>query len=122
MATVLIIDDSGFQRSTIRRVVQAEGHQAIEAKNGVEGVSKAIELKPDFITLDLLMPEMDGVSTLAELKKKNIKIPVVVVTANIQETIRKECMDLGAVGFVNKPMMGPAVDTFKNLLKCYIDA
>jgi two-component system chemotaxis response regulator CheY len=103
MAKVLIVDDSMFSRSMIKKVVNKIGHEAIEAANGLEGLKKIIDEKPDIVFTDLLMPEMDGVGLLTAVKEKNLEIPIVVVSANVQNTVRQQCLELGATEFFNKP-------------------
>ncbi len=103
MAKVLIVDDSMFSRSMIKKVVKKVGHESIEAGNGREGLEKIIDEKPDIVFTDLLMPEMDGIGLLESVKEKNLGIPVVVVSANVQDTVRQQCLELGATEFFNKP-------------------
>jgi len=119
MARVLIIDDSGFQRSVIRMMLQKDGHETIEAPTGGEGIAAARTKSPQVILLDLLMPDMTGIDVLKVLRAENITTPVVVVTADIQETSRKGCMNLGAVGFVNKPVKGDNLTHLLKLVKLY---
>ncbi len=103
MGKVLIVDDSMFSRSMIKKIVKKIGHEAIEAANGKEGVSKIIDEKPDIVFTDLLMPEMDGIGLLAAVKEQDLGVPVVVVSANVQDTVRQQCLELGAAEFFNKP-------------------
>lgn len=103
MAKVLVIDDSGFQRRWITRALTALGHETVEAGNGLEGLKVAGSERPDCITVDLNMPEMDGIAFLGNLKEGENPIPVIVITANIQDDTRKLCADLGAAAFLNKP-------------------
>ncbi len=103
MAKVLVIDDSGFQRRWITRTLTALGHETIEAVNGLEGLRVAGAERPDCITVDLNMPEMDGIAFLGNLKSGETPIPVIVITANIQDDTRKLCTELGAAAFLNKP-------------------
>ena len=103
MGKVLIVDDSMFSRSMIKKLVKNIGHEAIEAVNGNDGVSKIIDEKPDIVITDLLMPEMDGIGLLAAVKEQNLGVPVVVVSANVQDTVRQQCLELGAAEFFNKP-------------------
>ncbi len=103
MAKVLIVDDSMFSRSMIKKVVKNSGHESVEAENGREALEKIIDEKPDIVFTDLLMPEMDGIELLTSLKQKNLGVPVVVVSANVQDTVRQQCLELGAVEFFNKP-------------------
>ena len=103
MAKILIIDDAGFSRHMLGRIVGAVGHQIIEAENGEEGLTKILEEKPDLVLSDLLMPVMSGEELLAVLKEKQVDIPVIIMTSNIQQTIIQKCHDLGAAAFLNKP-------------------
>lgn len=104
MARILIIDDSSFQRGIIRKTLLQAGYETIEAKNGEEGLLRALDAAPDLILLDLVMPEMDGFTVLTELQKQQNAVPVLVLTADIQEITREQCLALGATGFLNKPV------------------
>ena len=103
MSKILIVDDAGFARFMIGKIIKETGHEIIEAENGRIGLEKIESERPDLVITDLLMPEVDGVMLLAELKKKKNAVPVVVMSSNIQETMRQKCHELGAAGFINKP-------------------
>jgi len=103
MACILIIDDSAFARRMTTETLKAQGNEVLEAENGQEGIEQAERHRPDCIVLDLLMPDFDGFEVLKALNEKGSAIPVVVLSADIQETTRIECMELGAVGFLKKP-------------------
>lgn len=104
MSKILVVDDSMFQRKNICSVLLAEGFEIIEAENGRDGLSKAVANQPDMIMTDLLMPEMDGIQFLMALKENNITVPVFVLTSDIQENKKVQCLDLGAAGFLSKPL------------------
>ncbi len=93
-----------LQRAIIRSILKDEGHETLEAVDGAKGLETAIAEKPDFMISDLIMPVMDGHALLAALSKEGLKIPVVIVTADIQDGVRQKCLDQGAVDFVNKPV------------------
>ncbi len=101
--TVLLIDDSAFARQMVAKTLTAQGNEVLEAANGQEGIEKAEQYRPDCIVLDLLMPEMDGLGVLRALKEKDLVIPTIVLSADIQETAQAECLKLGAVAFIEKP-------------------
>jgi len=103
MGKILVVDDSAFARLNICRILKSAGHEIFEAANGREGLDLAMALKPDCILSDLLMPEMDGIDFLAALKEQRIVLPVIVLTADIQETKKRQCLDFGAAGFLQKP-------------------
>ena len=101
--TVLLIDDSSFARQMVAKILTSQGNEVLEAMNGQEGIEKAEQHRPDCIVLDLLMPEMDGFGVLRALKEKDLLIPTIVLSADIQETAQAECLKLGAVAFLKKP-------------------
>ncbi len=103
MSKVLLVDDSMFTRSMLKKLVKEMGHEVVEAANGREGLDAITRDEPDIVITDLLMPEMDGIGLLEAVKKKNIDIPVIVLSANVQDTVREQCIGLGAVEFFNKP-------------------
>ncbi len=103
MASILIIDDSAYTRNKVRATVKIDGHEVMEASDGLMGLKMAVTHRPDCILLDLIMPEMDGLKILRTLYEQGIKIPVIVITADIQLSIQKQCLSLGAAAFINKP-------------------
>lgn len=104
MSLILIIDDSSFQRRMIKKDIAAEGHEIIEAGNGQEGLEMIASHAPECVFLDLLMPEMDGPTVLENLRDQESEIPVIVLTADIQESIKERCLELGAITVINKPL------------------
>lgn len=103
-ARVLIVDDSWFQRLNIRNLLAAEGYELLEADSGEAVLEIVATAQPDCILLDLVMPGMDGFAVLENLKQRNIQIPTIVVSADIQNSTRRRCMDLGAKSVMNKPL------------------
>ncbi|HWQ67965.1 MAG TPA: response regulator [Methanospirillum sp.] len=104
MTQILIIDDSLFQRRIISAPLKGGGYEVIEAVNGRDGLEKIIAEKPDLILLDLLMPEKDGYEVLKELQIAQNKIPVIILTSDVQDSTKEACLTLGAQAFVNKPV------------------
>jgi PAS domain S-box-containing protein len=102
-ATVLVVDDEPSVRSLLAKTLEKEGYRVISAGNGVEALSLAREHKPQAITLDVLMPQMDGWGTLKELKAdaELRDIPVIMVTV-LNE--RGMAIPLGAADFMTKPV------------------
>lgn len=103
MATVLVIDDSDFQRKWIDKTLKNLSHNTLEAGNGKAGLKLMETENPDCIIVDLNMPEMNGIEFLEHINDCKISIPVIVLTADIQEETRKECEELGAAAFLKKP-------------------
>ncbi|HEY9836991.1 MAG TPA: response regulator [Vampirovibrionales bacterium] len=114
MPLILIVDDAQFTRRVICKSLQKQGYLTREASNGREAIGLLDEELPDCILLDLLMPEFDGWDVLTFLKEHDYTIPVIVITADIQETSRQHCFDLGAKAVINKP---PKPDELNNTLK-----
>ncbi len=109
MGLILITDDAAFARRMIRKAVEAGGHEVIEAGNGQECLDMVASHSPDCIMTDLLMPEMDGFALLKALGEKGSKIPVIVLSADIQDSARQKCEGLGAFMMLKKPPKGPEI-------------
>lgn len=109
MPTLLIADDSMFQRFQAGKVAREAGFSVIEAKNGEECLRLAKECAPDALLLDLNMPAPGGLAVLEILGREMPTVAVLVVTADIQETTRQSCLKLGAKGFLNKPVDGASL-------------
>ncbi len=104
MARILIVDDASFMRGSLKFIVESGGHEVVGmAKNGKEALELYTKFKPDMVTLDILMKEMDGVTALKEILKRDPKAKVVMVTALGHEEKQQEAESLGASGFVRKP-------------------
>jgi CheY-like chemotaxis protein len=109
MGLVLITDDAAFSRRMIRKAVEEGGHEVIEAGNGQEGLDMAASHSPDCIMTDLLMPELDGFGLLKALREQGSKIPVIVLSADIQDSARQRCEELGAFMMLKKPPKAPEI-------------
>jgi CheY-like chemotaxis protein len=104
MAMILIIDDAAFSRRMLKKCLQSEGYEIMEAANGKEGLEMIKTYQPGCILTDLLMPEMDGFELLSLIQKEGLKIPTIIISADIQDSSRQQGKDLGAVEFINKPI------------------
>ena len=103
MAKVLIIDDAKFTRTMLKRIIAEFGHETIEASNGREGLDKICSAQPDIVLVDIHMPEMDGVELLSVLRETHTDVPVIVISADVQDITKDKCIDLGVSDFFNKP-------------------
>ncbi|MDH3973200.1 MAG: response regulator [Deltaproteobacteria bacterium] len=103
MAAILVVDDSSFARKATMKIVSLLGYDTLAADGGEECLKMARDYSPSCILLDLLMPGMSGVEILKKLQQDHGDIPVIIQTADIQESVRKECLKLGARAFLNKP-------------------
>lgn len=101
--TALLIDDEAYFRKFVGQTVRNAGiRQVIEARDGHEGVKRFQEQKPDIVLLDISMPRMDGVATLAELRKLSTTVPIVMLTSLSEEKIVEQCVGHGASFFIRK--------------------
>ncbi|GAA0866713.1 Chemotaxis protein CheY [uncultured Clostridium sp.] len=104
MKRVLIVDDAAFMRMSIRKMLEENGFEVVgEAENGVMAIEKYQELQPEVVTMDITMPEMDGLEALREIKKIDPAASIVMVSALGQEARMKEAIIYGAKGFIVKP-------------------
>ena len=110
MARVLIVDDAAFMRKLLTDALTSGGHEVVgEAGNGVEAVSRWQELRPELTTLDITMPEKDGLAALAEIMAIDPSAKVIMCSALGQEGKVLEAVKLGAKDFVVKPFQPPRV-------------
>ncbi len=103
MASILIIDDSSYMRGKIRTILKSENHEIFEAADGMKGLQMASSGTYDLILLDIIMPGMDGVKILGAIRQLGAEPPVIIITADIQESVYKQCLDLGAFAVIHKP-------------------
>ena len=107
-STVLICDDAEYMREMITDILTKAGHEVVgHAKNGIDAVEMYKELKPDVVTMDIVMPEMSGVDALREIMKIDPDARVLMCTAIGQKALMKQAEEGGARGFVVKPF-GPS--------------
>src|SRR5271166_7053419 len=103
---VLVADDSALMRQTLKRIIAASADLDLVglARDGEDAVSKARELRPDVVTMDINMPKLDGVTALQMILEEKI-CPVVMVSSLTQRgaVTTFECLELGAFDFVAKP-------------------
>jgi two-component system chemotaxis response regulator CheY len=101
---VLVVDDAMIMRMRIKEIARAAGWEiAGEATNGEEAVVRFRELRPDLTTLDIVMPKMDGVSALRQIKEEDPTARIAMVSAIDQREKLTECIRLGVLDFIVKP-------------------
>ena len=100
----LVVDDSPYIQKELSRILEKHGCSVVAtATNGLEGVKKYRELKPDFVTLDLVMPQMGGIQTLTLLKKIDPNAIVIMVSSMSGKGKIMECAKAGAKHYILKP-------------------
>ncbi|MDR3592767.1 MAG: response regulator [Negativicutes bacterium] len=101
---VLIVDDAAFMRMMIKDILTKNGFEVVgEAENGVKAVEKFQELRPDLTTMDITMPEMDGISAVKQIKKIDPNAKVIMCSAMGQQAMVIEAIQSGARDFIVKP-------------------
>ena len=104
MPSVLIADDAAFMRMMLKNVLTEAGYEVVgEAENGAVAVSKYRELSPDLTTMDITMPEMDGLAALKEIRAGDPAARVVMCSAMGQQSMVIESIQAGARDFIVKP-------------------
>ncbi|MBP1968090.1 two-component system chemotaxis response regulator CheY [Virgibacillus natechei] len=101
---ILIVDDAAFMRMMIKDILTKSGYNVIgEAQDGAEAVEKYKELSPDLVTMDITMPEMDGVEALKKIQELNQEAKVIMCSAMGQQAMVIDAIQAGAKDFIVKP-------------------
>ena len=101
---VLVVDDAAFMRMMVKDILSKNGYEVVgEAENGIKAVEKYQELKPDLTTMDITMPEMDGITAVKEIKKIDPSAKVIMCSAMGQQAMVVEAIQAGARDFIVKP-------------------
>ncbi len=101
---ILIVDDAAFMRMMLKNILAQNGYEiAGEASNGLEAINLYKELKPDLVTMDITMPEMDGITAVREIKKIDPEAKIIMCSAMGQQAMVIESIQAGAKDFVVKP-------------------
>ena len=104
MATILVVDDALFMRTTLKKVLTEAGFTVMgEAENGQVAVARYQELRPDVVMMDITMPIMDGLAALKEIKKLAPQAVVIMCTAIGQESSVMDAIKSGAKDYIIKP-------------------
>jgi two-component system chemotaxis response regulator CheY len=105
MKKVLIVDDSLFMRQSIKTTLTNSGKYIVigEAATGDQGIELSLDLQPDIITMDNILPDMLGIDIIKELRKEAIGAKIIMVSAVGQESIIQECRSSGADDYLVKP-------------------
>lgn len=110
MPKVLVVDDAQFMRMMLKDILTKNGFEIIgEAKNGAEALERYKELKPDIVTLDITMPEVDGITALKNIKEYDPNAKAVMCSAMGQQGMVIESIQAGAKDFIVKPFQADRV-------------
>jgi two-component system cell cycle response regulator DivK len=117
--TVLYVEDSQDNRTLVRRVLQSEGFQVLEAEDASHAMLVLNDQHPDLILMDINLPEVDGYSLTTHLKlRPELKsVPIIALTANVMRGDRERSLEAGCDGYIQKPI---DVDTLAEQIDNYI--
>lgn len=115
--TILVVDDAAFMRMMIRDILAKEGYTIHEAVNGRDAIEKFAEIQPDLVTMDITMPELDGISALRSIREAHPEARILMVSAMGQQKMIVEALEAGALDFLVKPFQPTKVlETVKKCL------
>ena len=107
---VLVVDDAAFMRMMLRDILSKNGYEVVgEAENGMKAVEKYQELHPDLTTMDITMPEMDGISAVKAIRKIDPNAKIIMCSAMGQQAMVIEAIQAGARDFIVKPFQADRV-------------
>ena len=102
--TVLVVDDTAFMRMTLKNMLEGNGYEVVgEAEDGAKGIDLYKQLKPSLVTMDITMPNMDGITAIKEIMSFDPSAAIIVVSAMGQKSLVIEALNAGAKDFVVKP-------------------
>ncbi len=105
---VLIVDDAIVMRMMIKGILSKNGFEVVgEAQNGAEAVEKYKALAPDLVTMDMVMPEMDGISAVRRIIADDPQAKIIMCTSMGQQALVVEAIEAGAKSFITKPFAPP---------------
>ena len=101
---IAIVDDDDSVRRALRRLMVSFSFRPVDYPSGEAFLSSLQTCVPDCVLLDLHMPGRNGLQVLEAMRQRGIKVPAVVITANLQPEMRNQCMEAGAVAYLSKPL------------------
>jgi DNA-binding response OmpR family regulator len=102
-AKILVVEDEPNMVAGLRDNFEFEGYEVITARDGVEGLQRALEESPDLVVLDVMMPRISGLEVCKQLRAKRASMPIIMLTARGQEVDKVVGLELGADDYVTKP-------------------
>lgn len=103
MAKVLVVDDSEFMRKVLKNILESGGHKVVEARNADEALRIFRSEGADVITMDIVMPETDGIETVKRLKEADKSAKIVMISALGHQKTVMRALEAGALDFIMKP-------------------
>lgn len=107
---VMLVDDTKFMRMMLANILKPKGFEIVaEASDGLEAIEAYKKHKPDLVTMDIVMPNMEGIEAVKNIVAEDSSANIIMVTAVGQETKVKEAIQAGAKGYIVKPFQAPQV-------------
>lgn len=102
--SILIVDDAAFMRINLKNILEKAGYEVIgEAENGKDAIRKYKDLEPELVTMDITMPEMDGIEAVKEIRGIDSSANIIMCSAMGQQSMVVEAIEAGAQDFIVKP-------------------
>ena len=114
MAKILIVDDNAYTRQMLTAILVPEGHEVVGADDGTQLIELYETNKPDLVMLDVVMPDVDGITAAKELLAAHPEAKIIIESAQQASALQKEAEDMGIIGYVPKPF---DVETITAVLK-----
>src|SRR6201996_2769180 len=103
VAKILVVEDEPAMVAGLRDNFEFEGYEVITARDGVEGLQRALDESPDLVVLDVMMPRMSGLEVCRQLRSKRASLPIIMLTARGQEVDKVVGLERGADDYLTKP-------------------
>lgn len=118
MSKVLIVDDAAFMRMMLKDILEKNGFEVVgEAPNGLKAIELYQNVRPDIVTMDITMPDMDGIEAVKKIKSIDSAAKIIMCSAMGQQNMVMEAIKAGARDFIVKPFQGDrVVEAIKKVL------
>jgi two-component system chemotaxis response regulator CheY len=115
--TVLVVDDAVVMRMMIKNILTKSGYSVVEAESGFDAVEKYKANRPDAVTMDMVMPDMDGIAAVKQIVAMDPAARIVMCTSMGQQQLVVEAVQAGAKSFITKPFQPPKIlETLEKVL------
>ncbi len=115
--TVLVVDDAVVMRMMIKNILTKSGYAVVEAESGFDAVEKYKANRPDAVTMDMVMPDMDGIAAVKQIVAMDPAARIVMCTSMGQQQLVVEAVQAGAKSFITKPFQPPKIlETLEKVL------
>jgi len=104
MRKILVVDDEIIIRDLLEDFLSRKGYDVYTASDGRAAIAEVKEIKPHIVLLDIMMPGMDGIDTLEEIRRIDPRVGVIMITGVLDEKLGKRAMKLGAFDYITKPL------------------